>query len=622
MATMIPDDIEEFNTNGEKVFYHFLESVAKPDEQYLGWYAPEVNESEPDFVLYCREIGLVVFEVKDWQIEQIREVNSKKFVVDFGGKEISCTNPHQQAKGYLYNILDCLAKDGKLVSREGPNFGKPKVPISIGVVFPNINAMEYRDKFGESIIPLDKIFFWDDLTPYSDLNDSTGKRFAEILRNRFAPKFPCLLSGNELNHLRQLLYPSIRVQIVDRGPIPGQQDHDKTVRLLDHHQEVIARKFDGGHRIITGPSGSGKTLVLIHQAVFLQKYNPAIKRILFVCYNATLVNYIRRLLALQGAPLGPQGVEVLTFYELCAKLTGEDVIHENQDLSYYDLVIDLALVHEVRQSQLYDAILLDEGQDFSDRMLQVVMKCLNIKTNFLTVALDEGQEVYCTNRTWSRVGIHARGRIKKLGVVYRNTLEIAEFAAKFRGQKKPITESDKGQLRLLPDPRISRGPSPTLTRYKSLEMIIQFIVQQIRTMTDAGTYPFSDIAVIYTKKQPFSESVESLPLMLSTALDQHGILNKWLAEDYRAKRSHDITTNSVTITTIHSAKGLDYACVFLLGLDALAHEDRWTEEQINNLIYVGITRARYQLFLPYMQETTLIERIKSALKAEDRSQNF
>jgi hypothetical protein len=30
MATMIPGDIEEFGTEGEKAFYKFLDEVAKP----------------------------------------------------------------------------------------------------------------------------------------------------------------------------------------------------------------------------------------------------------------------------------------------------------------------------------------------------------------------------------------------------------------------------------------------------------------------------------------------------------------------------------------------------------------------------------------------------------------
>ena len=58
MATMMPSDIEEFGTEGEKAFYKFLEGVAKPDAHYLCWYLPEVNGKDPDFLLYCEEVGV------------------------------------------------------------------------------------------------------------------------------------------------------------------------------------------------------------------------------------------------------------------------------------------------------------------------------------------------------------------------------------------------------------------------------------------------------------------------------------------------------------------------------------------------------------------------------------
>ena len=114
-------------------------------------------------------------------------------------------------------------------------------------------------------------------------------------------------------------------------------------------------------------------------------------------------------------------------------------------------------------------------------------------------------------------------------------------------------------------------------------------------------------------KKSGKEGGQSIPELLATALDRCGILNKWLSEDYRAKRSHDITANSVTITTIHSAKGLDFACVFLIGLDAMEPGDRWAQEQIDSLAYVGITRARYQLQIPYITKNALMERLLSAL---------
>ena len=42
-AIMIPNDVEEFQPEGERVFFRFLRSVAKPDAPYLSWYLPDTN---------------------------------------------------------------------------------------------------------------------------------------------------------------------------------------------------------------------------------------------------------------------------------------------------------------------------------------------------------------------------------------------------------------------------------------------------------------------------------------------------------------------------------------------------------------------------------------------------
>src|SRR4030042_6442606 len=86
MATMMPSDIGEFETEGERAFYKFLEGVAKPDAHYLCWYLPEVNGNEPDFLLFCEDVGLVIFEVKDWVLGQIEGANPHQFLIQIKGK--------------------------------------------------------------------------------------------------------------------------------------------------------------------------------------------------------------------------------------------------------------------------------------------------------------------------------------------------------------------------------------------------------------------------------------------------------------------------------------------------------------------------------------------------------
>jgi hypothetical protein len=92
MAFMIPSDNEAFNTEGERQFYNFLMKIAKPDADYVAWYTPNINDNEPDFLLYVHNLGLIVFEVKDWALEQIQEINPKQFKLTLGANSANGAN--------------------------------------------------------------------------------------------------------------------------------------------------------------------------------------------------------------------------------------------------------------------------------------------------------------------------------------------------------------------------------------------------------------------------------------------------------------------------------------------------------------------------------------------------
>ncbi|MCX5826040.1 MAG: ATP-binding domain-containing protein [Deltaproteobacteria bacterium] len=134
------------------------------------------------------------------------------------------------------------------------------------------------------------------------------------------------------------------------------------------------------------------------------------------------------------------------------------------------------------------------------------------------------------------------------------------------------------------------------------------MAEAIRPLSTEEGYPLSEMAVIYAMKTPENDPGMNLPLLIGKALDKKGLLHNWISEGYRSKRSYDATTESVTISTIHSVKGFDYACVLSLGLDWMA-PGRWTEEQIRRLAYVAITRARVRLFIPYCSGNELISRL-------------
>lgn len=611
MATMIPSDIEFFTTEGEKSFYRFLQAVAKPDQKYLCWYLPDINGREPDFLLYSEDVGLIIFEVKDWRLDQIVSADSQFFTLSIAGKAEKRQNPLHQARDYFHWVMDRIKEDAVLVSKEPYAHGNVKIPVNCGIVFPNINKYEYAQKGLDKIISTETIFFWDDLHPQSPLcSDVTGHCFLETMKKMFSPRFEFRITGRELDHLKQLIFPVVRIDLPLREASLQQMSNAQRLKLLDHHQESIARQYDGGHRIITGPSGSGKTLILIHRAALLKLYNPAIQNILFVCYNITLVNYIRRLLSDKQVPLGKNGVEVVHFFQLCSMITGEKIAYEKEDVDYYKLVIQEALDKAAAYPVKYDAILVDEGQDFSDDMFRIVMALLNPKTNHLAIALDDNQNIYERRRSWKELGIQARGRVHRVSWVYRNTQEIIELAKVLEDKDDSALNHHDPQIRLFPETfESSHGPEPAIKQFPDDEAIVAWTADKISHLHTSEGYPLSEIAVIYTMKCPEDRSEVNLPQLLMGALERKGIIHQWISEDYRAKKSYDITTSSVSISTIHSAKGFDYACVFLIGLDWLEAGKRWTEEQIRKLAYVATTRARERLFVPYCKRNAIIKKI-------------
>ncbi len=611
MAIMIPEGVEQFTTDGERQVYNFLGAVAKPDSDYIVWYSPDIQGREPDFILYNDAVGLIILEVKDWSLAQILEADRKQFRLFMNGKEETRKNPFLQAQGYFHACKDAISKDGQLLSVAPGSYGNPKIPLHCGVVLTNINKLEFREKDLGSVLEEGQVFFWDDLHPESPLSrDLSGQEFYSFLKAKFEPLFAFHLTGKEKVHLKQLIFPVVRIEQTRKSAEAEYSAMEMRISALDHHQESLARKYDGGHRILKGPSGCGKTLVLINKAFFLKRYNPKIKTILFVCFNITLVNYIRRILAEKRVPFGENGVDVVHFYELCDRLLKDKVEFEKQDGDYFRLVREEAL-ESSKNHKKYDAVLIDEGQDFSDDMLRVVMNLLNPQTDSLTIALDESQNIYSTQRNWKELGIHARGRTHLLNFVYRSTKELAEFA---RGFAKDLHEDPvknvHRQQKMFPDFFDFRGPPPALKQYSDIDTVISFIAKEIEILIHELGYPMSEIAVLYGTSKIPGNSSQNLIDIVNRIFSESGILFKWVSEDYRAKKSYDITTDSVTVSTIHSVKGFDFAAVFMVGLDWL-DEGRWDSKQIDRIVYVGITRARYRLYVPYVSENRVIQKLNS-----------
>lgn len=572
MATMFPSDVSAFTTAGEEAVYNFFRRAARPDSDYLVWYSPDIKDREPDFIIFSPDCGLVVIEVKDWIARQVLEADPKSAVLQIGGKIERRKQPLAQAREYVHALMNLLGEH--FVSDDGLKI-RPPCPIIWGAALPHITRADFNQAGLAQVMDMQKIMFWDELNEHSPLlHDASGQKLRQWLAEHFPPMFSFSMSAAQLARLRGIIFPVARVAIPWRSGETSAQA--ARILALDQDQENLARMFGPGKTLISGPSGSGKTLILTHQAWHLPRMDKNIKKVLITCFNLSLVGYIRRLLARLGANLGPEGIEVIPFYELCERILGENLAHAKETGEYYDLVVQETLEQLDGENPLehnWDAILVDEGQDFSDQMAQVILKLVP-NHGALTVVMDENQSLYQENPGWENL---PNLRKRKLLWQYRNTREIGELAAKIAGL---ANIQFKGAAGAKPQKIISA------TGQEQIAAVVDAIVKLVRS-----GYPMSQIAVLYVKSK--IPGVDNLPLALIRALESRGVLARWAARDAESKKHYDITTDSVTISTIHSAKGMDFGHVFITGLDLLDAGN----VQDRKLAYVGITRARENLSL-------------------------
>jgi DNA helicase II / ATP-dependent DNA helicase PcrA len=128
-------------------------------------------------------------------------------------------------------------------------------------------------------------------------------------------------------------------------------------------------------------------------------------------------------------------------------------------------------------------------------------------------------------------------------------------------------------------------------------------VDDLKTQgTDEALDRLQNVQELYNAVLQFEEQNEeaSLPLFLANASLASDLDN--LNEEQQAK---------VSLMTLHSSKGLEFPVVFLVGLEQglfpnfRSMEDPKSLEEERRLCYVGITRAREQLFLSYARERRL-----------------
>jgi len=262
----------------------------------------------------------------------------------------------------------------------------------------------------------------------------------------------------------------------------------------------------------------------------------------------------------------------------------------------------LKTLHLLQSGQIkelpYAHVVVDEIQDLSEATLRMIRLLVPPGPNDLFLVGDGMQRIYPGGYALSQLGIDVTGRSSLLRQNYRNTDQILRAAhAVIQTAQMDDMEDQQGQP---PTPiySVRQGPIPILKGFASPEAELQWIMAEIKRLQQEKAYQIGDFALLYRSNVPYKDLISRI---LSSQRMSLGEITK-----------EPITYfgNQIKHTTFHSAKGLEFKVVFIVGVTdgQFVPKDDWTLEgdeledyleREKRLLYVAMTRARDCLYLTY-----------------------
>lgn len=390
------------------------------------------HDGEADFIILDPASGFAVIEVKGGGIT-FDPVSGKWKSVDRKGTYNSIKNPIQQAMIQKKTLLDLL--------RSHPSWsrmGNPMVLAAHGVFFPDVRDVGpfvspecTRDMVGGN----------------SDLQ-YLNRWLSALLRmwgsgdRRLSP-----LGAEGIAIAEEVFCRQIEVR-----PLVSVLLRDEEVRRikLTEQQSRILRTLGARHRAaICGGAGTGKTVLALQRARELASSG---KRTLLLCFNRPLADHLK------FAAGSSELLRPMTFHQLCEWLISEAASITKRDLKeearqayprddYWNIQLPYALGLATNLiSQRFDAIIVDEGQDFRPEFwLPLELLLADIENSTLMVFFDQNQAVY---HPLSGCPIDESPYV--LTVNCRNTRYIHEAAYRyFRGEPTDPSEIEGAPISLL-----------------------------------------------------------------------------------------------------------------------------------------------------------------------------
>ncbi len=545
MAKIYPERIPEYiksdpKRSAEIKVYQALSQL--PDSYVIfygvGWQIRTTyggaQDGESDFVIAHPALGVMILEVKGGQIRYDAKLK-QWFSVDRAGVEHAIKDPVEQARNSKGTLLRKL--------QELPNWDNRFLTVAYQVVFPDViveNINLRPDLSRELII---------DHRDLSDIERKVQSGFEWFFGNE---RKRGDLGIARLHQLENLLASSFTL----KTPLGvALEDEDKRLIELTEDQMKVLRYIQCHRRArIEGCAGSGKTMLALEKARQLSNQGFAT---LLVCFNAPLAEYLRL--------RAPEGVDVFNFHDLCRQLAKEAGIgfrSSNNEQDYFNRVLPEMLLDAIgERGPQYDAIIVDEGQDFLDEWWETLFFLLNDHENGIFYAFyDNNQNLYRRSSGLERL---IPSPPLTLWENCRNTRSIHDVVKQLHDRPEAL------------DCRAPLGRKPEVFFFSDQHQQEQYIQSVLHHLVIEEQVEPSHI-ILLTTRNPERTSFFSKRRLGNFELVHLGDSHRGMV----------IRTSSV-----HRFKGLESRVVILTGLED--NDPDW----LSPILYVACSRARTHLIM-------------------------
>ena len=531
MAKFIPSiRPEEFNNSyGEKQVYEALRTLDDRHTVFysLSWVSPSDRRTigEADFVVAHPEKGIVVIEVKAGGIAY---KEGSWIQTNRATGESKTIRPFAQARKSQFELLERL---------EGANLGFRLPMLCYCVWFPSV-TMAKASLPPEALpeITLDEESLSD---PYSALDTC----FSYWEGNYSGHP----LSNYEFSRVIEVLCPHFNVAPRLRTQIA--EAEESYIRLTRQQAALLDFLEEQRTAVIHGLAGTGKTVLAVEKAKRLAAQR---QQVLFLCFNSFLRDALRR-----GCSI--PGVTFHNAHSLAGSLHPmpgtpiEDVLAEFEE--YLDVVYEA-------EDWPYTNVIVDEGQDLDDRLLNRLHDLVRVKGGCFYVFYDRNQ--FILGNELPRWIDEAECRL----VLHKNCRNTAEV---FRTSCALMGLSDVSYNEV-------HGERPAVSFYQTESELEAVVSSFIKRATTEGLSP------------------EDVAILAMTSTDA-----SWVDTEraYGGKSlSLERETGKVLFTTIRKFKGLEAEAVLIVDVSMLALR----KAENRRLLYVGSSRAKHLLHIAMLED--------------------